>query len=971
MTDVTQPVDWHAAGIDDVAQSLDASLTGLTGTEVARRLEEYGPNQIEEEPPTPWWVVLLRQFTSPLIYILGVATIVTLLLGEYVDSGVIAAVLALNAIIGFTQERRAESAVRALSQLVVPHARVIRDGREAEIDSRELVPGDLVLLEPGARVPADLRLTVVNGLQVDESMLTGESLPVSKHLDVVAQDASLADRVSMVYTGTVVTAGRGRGLVVATGEHTELGAIAGLIRAEEAGETPLQRDMARFARIVGIVVGVASVVAFLSGLALGGDIEEMFLAAVALAVAAIPEGLPVVFTITLALGVRRMAQRNAIIRRLPAVETLGSTTVIGSDKTGTLTENRMTVQRLWVAGRELTIDDDGARDLDATLVDADGDEALHLTLLAGVLTNEATAHRASDGLDATGDPTEVALLVAAMKAGMQPEQVREDHAVDAEIPFESDRRYSASFRSHDGDHAVYVKGAPERLVEMCSHMLTADGPVPLDVDQVLAASGTLAAQGLRVLAMAHRTLPSAPDGTGPAPEPDGLVLVGLQGMMDPPREGVREAVAACHQAGVRVVMITGDHAATARSIAHDLGIAPADASVLTGQDLRDVEGDDLRDLARTHQVFARVSPEDKLRIVHALKADEHTVAVTGDGVNDAPALRAADLGVAMGRDGTDVAREASDIVLTDDNFVSIAAAIEEGRVTFDNVRKVTFFLVSTGAATILAILVGVWAGWPLLMVPAQLLWLNLVTNGLQDLALAFEPGEPGVLDRPPRRRGEGVLSRMLWQRTVLAGIVMAAGTLTLFQMELASGASLMRAQTVALSTMVVFMAFHAGNARAGLTSLFRLNPWSNPFLFLATGAAVIVHVLALYLPPTQFVLRVEPLDGPTWLRIVAVSATILVAIEAHKWWCRRQSDKERRGTDEQTRRDQDDSDVSPHLRGADHSDQAGLEQRVGGRGQQHDAGAHVGSQAIPDERGRGQGDGIDVGDAAEEPEQRQ
>jgi magnesium-transporting ATPase (P-type) len=967
MTDV---IPWHAQAAEDAAASLDADLRGLAAPEVARRLEVHGPNQIEEEPPTPWWVVLLRQFTSPLIYILGVAAIITLLLGEYVDSGVITAVLVLNAAIGFTQERRAESAVRALAQLVVPHARVVRDGREVEIDSRDLVPGDLVLLEPGARIPADLRLTATNGLQVDESMLTGESLPVGKHTDAVPTDAALADRASMAYTGTVVTAGRGRGLVVTTGANTELGAIAGLIRAEEAGETPLQRDMGRFARIVGIVVGVASLVAFLSGLALGGEVDEMFLAAVALAVAAIPEGLPVVFTITLALGVRRMAQRNAIIRRLPAVETLGSTTVIGSDKTGTLTENRMTVQRLWVAGREVTVGSAGIEEQDGTPIDPAAEPALHRTLLAGVLTNEASAHRTADGLDATGDPTEVALLVAAMTAGVEPEQVREDHAVDAEIPFESERRYSASFRTSDGEHAVYVKGAPERLVPMCSQMLTSDGPVPLDAEEVLAASGQLATQGLRVLAMAYRVLASPPDGTGPAPEPDDLVLVGLQGMMDPPRKGVRESVAACHRAGVRVVMITGDHAATARSIAHDLGIAPTDAPVLTGQDLADLEGDDLRDLARTHQVFARVSPEDKLRIVHALQADGHTVAVTGDGVNDAPALRAAELGVAMGRDGTDVAREASDIVLTDDNFVSITAAIEEGRVTFDNVRKVTFFLVSTGAATILAILVGVWAGWPLLMVPAQLLWLNLVTNGLQDLALAFEPGEPGVLDRPPRRRGEGVLSAMLWRRTVLAGIVMATGTLALFQWELLAGASLTRAQTVALSTMVVYMAFHAGNARAGLTSLFRLHPLSNPFLFVATGAAVLVHVLALHWGPTQFVLRVEPLDGATWLRIIAVASTILIAIEVHKWWCRR-SDQERRDTGQQTRRDQDDADVPADLPGADRTHQSRLEQGVGSGGEQHDPGAHVGGQAVADQGGRGQGDRVDIRNAAEEPEQRQ
>jgi Ca2+-transporting ATPase len=895
--EITEPgsEEWHALPTSQVERLLHTDPTGLSSSEAEARLFRFGPNQLEEEPPPSPFSVLLRQFRSPLIYILVVATVVTVLLEEYIDAAVIAAVLALNAVIGFTQERRAEGAVRALMQLVVPQARVVRDGQEWEIDSRKLVPGDVVLLEPGARVPADLRLTWVNSLQIDESLLTGESLPVTKRTHPVGHHAVLADRHCMAHTGTVVTSGRGRGVAVATGSRTELGAIAGLIRAEKVTETPLQQRMARFATVIGVAVGVSAVLAFGSGVALGGAADEMFLTAVALAVAAIPEGLPVVFTITLALGVRRMARRRAIIRRLPAVETLGSTTVIGSDKTGTLTENRMTVQQIWAGGRSFTVPaGGGARWLvDGEPIALDDHPGLQLTLLTGVLTNEADVYRTEQGLHLTGDPTEGALLISAMAAGIEPDEARATYPLVADIPFEPERRYSATTRRRHGIQAVFVKGAPERVAEMCTRMLTPAGPAPIDGAAVHAAARRLAADGLRVLAMAYRDLPEAVADTVAQAEPDGLVFVGLQGMMDPPRTGVREAVATCHDAGIRVVMITGDHAITARAIAQDLGIAGRDAPICTGSDLAHLSDEELRDRVSAVSVYARVSPDEKLRIVHALQHHGDVVAVTGDGVNDAPALKAAAIGIAMGRDGTDVAREASDMVLADDNFVSIAAAVEEGRVTFDNVRKVTFFLVSCGAAEVVAILAAVWLQWPLLMLPAQLLWLNLVTNGLQDVALAFEPGEKQALLRPPRPSSEGILSRLTWQRTVLAGLVMAAGTLALFRWQLDTSGSLTQARTVALTTLVVFEVFQAGNARSESNSLFRMSPVSNPFLFSATVSAVAVHIASLYLPPTQYVLRVEPIDLAAWTRIIPVAATILIATEAHKLIHRRRA--ERRG----------------------------------------------------------------------------
>ena len=876
---------WYALDAATVEQRLSTDAHGLSRLEVEARLDRYGPNEIEEEPPPSAWAVFAGQFRSPLIFILLVAFVVTLLLGEFVDAAVIATVLVLNAVIGFTQERKAEGAVRSLMQLVVPRARVLRDGHDHEIDSRELVPGDMVLLESGMRIPADLRLVSVNALQVDESLLTGESSSVTKHVDPVDVAAGLSDRPCMVYTGATITAGRGTGVVVATGDRTELGAIAGLMRSEGVSVTPLQLRMDRFAKVIGLAVAGAAIVAFVSGVALGESVEDMFLVAVALAVSAVPEGLPVAVTITLAVGVRQMARRNAIVRRLPAVETLGSTTVIGSDKTGTLTENRMTVQALWTFDHRFVLaggvpDGEFLEGAEPAAVDAD--RAFHLTLLSGVLTNEADLHWSDDELVTTGDPTEIALLMSALTAGIEPSDARVAYPVFAEIPFEPTQQYSASVRVRRGGHLVFVKGAPERIIEMCDEVLTDDGPVLLDPDVAAAAAEELAASGQRVLAFAYRPLPEPLSEPADLCEPDGLILLGLQGMIDPPRDGVSDAIVGCQDAGIRVVMITGDHIETARSIASDLGIGTPGGQAMTGADLVALDDDELCDRVGDCSVYARVSPEDKLRIVRAYQANGEVVAVTGDGVNDAPALKAAQIGVAMGGKGTDVAREASEMVLSDDNFVSIVAAVEEGRVTFDNIRKVTFFLVSTGAAEVFAIIVAVWLQWPLILIPAQLLWLNLVTNGLQDVALAFEPAERGILRRPPRSTGGGVLDRLLWERVVIAGLVMGAGMLVMFRWELDSTGSVTDARTVALTTMVIYQVFQAGNSRSETESVFRRSPLSNPFLLVATVAAVGVHTLALHLPFTQYVLRVEPIGLDAWIRVVVMATTIIVAMELHK-----------------------------------------------------------------------------------------
>lgn len=879
--DDTSTRSWHSRDVEDIVAELGTSRDGLARDEARARLERQGPNELKDVPPPGPVAVLLHQFRSPVIYILLVATVVTLLLEEFIDAGVIGAILALNAVIGFTQERRAEASVRALMALVSPRAHVLREGREFDIESREIVPGDLVLLESGVRVPADMRLESANRLNIDESLLTGESLPVEKNEAPMAEsDVPLADRENMAWAGSTVTSGRGRGLVVATGMETELGRIATHMRVQDATDTPLQRRMAQFATVIGIAVGVSSLLAFVLGVLLGQGVSDMFLVAVALAVAAVPEGLPIVFTITLALGVRRMANRKAIIRRLPAVETLGSATVIGSDKTGTLTENRMTVREIAAGGHRFLIDGNSFEsDSGSDVASVDDHRPLYLTLLAGVLTNEAEIYREGDGFEAHGDPTESALLVAAAHLGIDPTEAREAYDLESAEPFESERQYSASIHRYEGKRLRFVKGAPERIAAMSESVLLADGEAAFEPDDVHEAASAMAERGLRVLGMAYQDLN---DGEADAESSAGLVFLGLQGLLDPPRAGVREAIADCRAAGIRVVMITGDHAVTASAIARELGIADDGEAVTTGAEIERMTDEELDERVGQARVYARAAPEHKLRVVGALRRNGEVVAVTGDGVNDAPALRAADIGIAMGKSGTDVAREAADMVLADDNFVSIYAAVEEGRVTFENVRKATFFLISTGAALVIAILASVALNWPLPMVAAQLLWLNLVTNGLQDVALAFEPGDKDVLSRSPRSPTEGILSRLLWERTLVAGLVMAVGTLALFKWELDRGTSLEHAQTVALTTMVLFQVMHVGNARSEGLSIFAKSPLSNPFLFVATAAALLVHIGALYFPPSQYVLRVEPLEAEAWVRMTLIALSIIVAIEAHK-----------------------------------------------------------------------------------------
>lgn len=892
---VRQP-PWHALEADEALDRLEVDVSrGLASDDAARRLDEHGPNELATEEPRSDLDILVSQFKSPLIYILLVALVVTILIDEYTDAAVVAAVLVINATIGYFQERKADRSVQALMELASPTSKVLRDGEQTEIDARAMVPGDIVRMGSGDRMPADLRIVEANQLRVDESLLTGESAPVAKNVGPVDEASLAADRSSIAHMGSTVSSGRGRGLVVATASDTQLGKIAEDIRREVKPDTPLQRRMHRFANIVAVAVLASTMVAFFLGLALGEPVEEMFLTAVALAVAVVPEGLPVAFTVAMALGVHRMAQQNAIIRSLPAVETLGSTETIGSDKTGTLTQNRMTVLRVWTADGWYGIGEDsrelpegGEEFLDATeRASADGSDPLSQTVRTAVLSNESDVVRTADEdgvvtFEHRGDPTESALLEAVYRMGIDVEELRGDQELLADLPFESDRQYSMVVSDEDGP-VLRLKGAPERVMDLSTHVSTSEGLREIDGDEVLDAASAMADQGLRVLAMATKRLDTAPD-PDHLPEPEGLALTGLMGMQDPPRTGVKEAVQACRDAGIRVIMITGDHAATARAIARELRIGAGEApTVISGSELVTMPDEELRERVLDVDVFARVAPDHKHRVVTALRSHGQVVAVTGDGVNDGPALKAADIGVAMGRDGTDVAREASDMVLTDDNFVSIANAVAEGRVVFDNVRKVTYFLLSTGVAAIVAIIYSIGAGLPLPYVPAALLWLNVVTNGLQDVALAFEKGEPDVLEQPPRQRDEALVSPLLWERTVLLGVTMAIGSLWLFQWAIDAGLAPAQQRGVALTTLVVAMAVHAGNARSERRSLFVVSPRDNTFLSGAVVVALTIHIAASYWAPTQTVLRIEPVTTPGWARIGVVVVVVIAASELHKW----------------------------------------------------------------------------------------
>ncbi len=872
---------WHANALEQVFDTLQATPDGLTKDVAQQRFEQVGPNNLPRQVPPSRGQILLRQFRSPLIYILGLAAGVAIVVGDRKDAGFILAVLVINAMIGGYQEWRAEQSSRALQRLLKIRAAVMRDGEVCEMDAAAVVPGDIVWLESGNRVPADLRLIRTHNLEIDESLLTGESLTVLKQAEWMGEPSTpLADRQNMVYAGSIVVRGRGRGVVVATGTATTVGQLALDMLATVGGKPPLLKRMEQFSQIIAFSVLVAAVgIGALGVIKHGYSLVDMFMFGVALAVSAIPEGLPVALTVALAVATHRMAQRGVIVRRLPAVEGLGSCTLIASDKTGTLTCNELTVRQIVLAnGDQFEVTGEGFTPIGHVLFQGKQISPDHLALdhlaRAAVLCNEADLHHSDQHWVWRGDPTDIALLAMAHKLGWDREPTLNLYPQINEIPFEPEHQFAATYHRIQERIHILVKGAPERVLTMCDG--AADLPSPWSL------AHRLAEQGDRVLALAEGTFPADLELTQVPPEPQNLTLLGFVGMIDPLRSGVKTAVAACHEAGIAVWMVTGDHPATALAIARDLGLATDASQVVTGRDLAGKSPHQIQQLIQTSVVFARIAPHQKLQLVNAARELGHFVAVTGDGVNDAPALKAANIGAAMGQAGTDVAREAAELVISDDDFSTIVAGIEEGRIAYDNVRKVIYLLVSTGAAEITLLGLAVATGLPLPLLPVQLLWLNLVTNGIQDVALACEPGEGDVLHRRPRSPREPIFDRLMIERTIIAAVVMGGVSFVTFNWLLHQEQSVAAARNELLLLMVLFEKLHLGNCRSEKQSVFQMSPFSSPILVMGTIVAFLIHVVMMYWPVGNTVLATEPVDIQTWGTMFGLSLTVLGAIEVHK-----------------------------------------------------------------------------------------
>ncbi|GEA15066.1 ATPase [Moorella sp. E308F] len=903
---------WYQMSPDEALQVLQSDgQRGLAGAEARRRLEEAGPNQLKAKPKVPPYIIFLNQFQDFMVLVLLAATAVSAFLGEIADAITIVAIVVINAILGFIQEYRAERSLEALKEMAAPEARVRRDNEVRRVPAREVVPGDILLLESGDRVAADALLLKAVNLQADEAALTGESVPVHKVPGPLRGPVAVGDRRNMVHQGTVITCGRGEAVVVATGMNTEVGKIAGLLQEVEDEDTPLQKRLAALGRwlVLACLAICAAVVSI--GTFRGEELYSMFLAGVSLAVAAIPEGLPAIVTVCLALGVQKMVQRQAIIRKLPAVETLGCVTVICSDKTGTLTQNQMTVRRVWAGGRSLMVSGTGyipqGEYLDqGRRVTVAGDLKMLLSIAAlcnnavlqkagltigGWLRRNGGRERAGEGpknrnsgsWSISGDPTEGALLVAAAKGGLWRERLEREEPRVAEIPFDSGRkRMSVICRAGRGLRA-YVKGAPDVILDLCDRILVDGRVLPLDAarrELIRAENEAMAGQALRVLALAYRDLEAGAELNGETVEKN-LILVGLMGMLDPPRPEAAAAIRVCHQAGIKVVMITGDHQVTARAVARELGLPAGEGQVLNGRELETMTDAELAGVAPEINVYARVSPHHKLRIVRALKAGGHIVAMTGDGVNDAPAIKEADIGIAMGRSGTDVAREAAAMVLADDNFATIVAAVEEGRGIYDNIRKFIRYLLSCNIGEVFTMFVAVVSGLPLPLLPIQILWMNLVTDGLPAMALGVDNKEPGLMQRPPRPPGESVFARGLGRGMAVLGLQIGLATLAVFILGLYLGdGDLLTARTLSFTTLVMAQLFAVFECRSEHLSPFAAGYFSNPYLVLAVACSAAMQLLVLYIPLLQAVFKTVPLNSFHWGIVILAAGwrTILQAI---------------------------------------------------------------------------------------------
>jgi Ca2+-transporting ATPase len=890
---------WHHLPAEEVIQLLETDgEQGLDTFAVRHRQQHFGPNQLTAKRGKTPLQRFLQQFNNPLIYILLASTVITAALKDPLDASIIFGVVLVNAILGFVQESRAEHAIAALSQAMLTEATVRRAGRTERIPAAELVPGDVVIVKAGDKIPADVRLIRVKELQVAEAALTGESLPTQKNTDdVLPPETVLAERRNMAYASTLATYGQGTGVVVATGDGTEVGRISELISTAHEIQTPLMRKITRFSKLLMYAILGLTAVTSLIGVLRGQPLIDVFTAGIALAVAAIPEGLPVALTVTLAIGVSRMARRRAIIRNLPAVETLGSVTVICSDKTGTLTQNQMTVKALTVGEATLEVtgagyDPEGQFLLAGEATDVAALPGVTKVLTAGLLCNDSDLVEAGGRYSAQGDPTEVALIVAAHKAGLTRAALEQQLPRLDSIPFDSQHQYMATL--HDAgpgqSRIVYLKGAAEVLVERCVNALDPAGQaIALNPERIHLDVSQLAAGGQRVLAFAQLDLPPDTLTLNHADVAAGLTFLGLQAMIDPPRQEVIESVRACQEAGIHVKMITGDHSITAAAIARQIGLVdnqpshPGIPAAISGKALAEYSDAELTAIAEDSAVFARVSPEQKLRLVEALQARGHIVAMTGDGVNDGPALKQADIGVAMGITGTDVAKETADMVITDDNFATIQAAVEEGRGVFDNLTKIIAWLLPTNLGQGLIIVAATIIGVTLPILPVQILWINMTTSGVLGTVLALEPKEPGIMRRPPRAPQTPILTMELAWRVTLVGVLILIGAFGLHEWEIAQGASIAQARTVAVNVVVFVEMFYLLACRSFTQSMFRVGVFSNLWVIGGVVLMVLLQLFFTYVPFINPVMRSEPLTAAQWAPIVGFSLLVYVIVEVEKW----------------------------------------------------------------------------------------
>jgi Ca2+-transporting ATPase len=934
---------WHALDYEAVLNRLKTTAEyGLTTEEAERRLEQYGPNQLTEAPPITFWQMLWAQFNNFVVIMLVVASVISAFLGDYIEAAAIMAIVVLNTALGVIQERRAEQALAALKKLAAPEAHVLRDGSRKTIPATQLVPGDVVFLEAGNFIPADLRLIEAVNLRVEEAALTGESVPVQK--DAAARledDIPLGDRKNTVFMGTVVNYGRGKGIVVNTGMQTQIGLIAEMLQSVESEPTPLQRRLDQLGKTLGWAALAICAVVFLVGLLRGNNPLDMFMIAVGLAIAAVPEGLPAVVTISLALGMREMIKRHALIRRLSSVETLGSATTICSDKTGTLTQNEMTATRLWVDGVLLNITGGGYSphgefQRDGETVNITDYPGAATTLWAAVLNNDAELEISGSRDDKAtfrmiGDPTEGALIVAGAKAGANAKDLNQAFPRVQEVPFDSARKRMITIHairdpkpedlspfkddSQSGRYVIIVKGAPDVVLNLCTHYQTVDNRIlPLDEEQrnrVLDANDAMTQDALRVLGMAYRVVPELPQEINADSLEEDLVFTGLVGMIDPARPEVPPALAVASKAGIRTIMITGDYPKTARAIAEEIGLLRKGHKVLTGPDLNEIDDDQLRQEVKVTDVFARVSPEHKMRIVDALRAEGEVVAMTGDGVNDAPAIKRANIGVAMGITGTDVAKESADMVLTDDNYASIVSAVEQGRIIYSNIRKFVFFLLSSNVAEITIIFLATLAGLPTPLTVIQLLWLNLLTDGAPALALAMEKGDPDIMDQPPRPASEPIINGPMRTGILLQTIAQTGATLSAFVLGLLwhlesalpaganplvyllqydwRGVDVQTAETMAFVTLSLCELFRAYTVRSERNSVFQIGVFSNKYMQYAVGISLVLLLAVVNIPFLQPIFNTHFLSGTEWLIVVGLATIPAIVEEITKFFLRRQA----------------------------------------------------------------------------------